>query len=714
MKVGGVKFLNEFPSMPNSDRETPVEQVKKILGRKHNNRAKEKGREIPIDETPVMQPPTKQPRIASNELPQQQIIAEDKSDLGMTAAELRKNTEGEDSIKIFKRKVKKNKYSLYYVSVSGLRNNRRRGGTKWGDPVHPAQKQWPSRPVMHHQLPPVSQMNLTHFNNPLENNPLVVAMRAQSQMPLVVPQSTSQPILNTKLRTLRLDGTKDHLLRFYNETAIIFNEQGEPQDIRFSAGQCRVIIDDQFSVEMFFNDEYKTIYIDNFAHQIKFGTPTRELYIDNNFYECYFNNQTTQIVLNEKIRMVRIEGKAPEVKIGVKRNDLVLGMINIVIDAEMMIPIFLDTTVQYFEYKGRIYTLQFADFFLSVVINNDPFKVEFGGLPKNYNILGQKHFIRFTGLPDGICPGRVNLRGMRRTYLYKNCPSPPLGDGIDNQGQPSAFENIDINQVIENDMRMDSNNGPSSIMPMPTQPNIDSGIPGIPSSSNDSPSVDINDLLKKLLATGIIGAGNPSSSAAEPIKKTKEKTPETATDRKKSPEPKAQITPVVLTRPDTIKLRQQGIVDTLYSGIQCSSCGLRFPPEQTLKYSQHLDWHFRQNRRERDSKRKAHFRKWYYNRSDWIKYEEIEDAEEREKNFFETQQLESTDQNEDGMPKTGNTDSSGYFSCPADGVNRVCDMCHDEFEHFYNEETEEWHLRNAIKVDEKVYHPICYEDFKVS
>lgn len=738
-KIGGVKFLNEFPSMP----ENPVEQVKKILGRKNNSRSKaEKLKEHVIEEPIAHQPPAKIPRVVEIVAPvqqqQQPVVFEDKSDLGMTAAELRKNTEGEDSFKFPKRTYIKNKFPLCYFPASGLRNTRRRG-TKWGDPVQnqqkhqqqhqqqqqhhqqqpPPQQHWPqNRPMMHqHQpLPPANQMNLTHFNNPLENNPLVVAMRAQSQMPLVVPQSTAQPILNTKLRTLRLDGTKDHLLRFYNETAIIFNEQCEPQDIRFSAGQCRVIIDDQFSVEMFFNDEYKSIYIDNFAHQIKFGTPTRELYIDNHFYECYFNNQTTQIVLNDKIRMVRIEGKAPEVKIGVKRNDLVLGMVNIVIDAEMMIPIFLDTTVQYFEYKGRIYTLQFADFFLSVLINNEPFKVEFGGLPKNYMIHGQKHFIRFTGLPDGISPGRVNLRGMRRTHLYRNCRSPPLPEGIDSPGQPSAFENIDINNMIENDMRIDTQLPPPMMPPHSSQMNNDSGIPGLPSTSNESPSVDINDLLKKLVATGIIGAGNPPPKEAPKPTRAKEKSPENkAADRKKSPEPKDQVVPVVLHRPETIKLRQQGIVDTLYCGIQCSSCGLRFPPEQTLKYSQHLDWHFRQNRRERDSKRKAHFRKWYYNQSDWIKYEEIEDAEEREKNFFETQQQESTDQNEDGIVKgPGNTDSLGNYSCPAEGAEKVCDMCHDEFEQYYNEENEEWHLRNAIKVDEKCYHPICYEDYKAS
>lgn len=41
-------------------------------------------------------------------------------------------------------------------------------------------------------------------------------------------------------------------------------------------------------------------------------------------------------------------------------------------------------------------------------------------------------------------------------------------------------------------------------------------------------------------------------------------------------------------------------------------------------------------------------------------------------------------------------------------------MCHDKFEQFYNEEREEWHLRAAIRIDGKTYHPLCYDDYKVS
>lgn len=75
--------------------------------------------------------------------------------------------------------------------------------------------------------------------------------------------------------------------------------------------------------------------------------------------------------------------------------------------------------------------------------------------------------------------------------------------------------------------------------------------------------------------------------------------------------------------------KQPAIAAALYSGMQCSSCGARFAPELATRYSHHLDWHFRQNRRERDSARKAHSRPWYYDVSDWIQFEEIEDLEDR-------------------------------------------------------------------------------------
>jgi pre-mRNA cleavage complex 2 protein Pcf11 len=87
-------------------------------------------------------------------------------------------------------------------------------------------------------------------------------------------------------------------------------------------------------------------------------------------------------------------------------------------------------------------------------------------------------------------------------------------------------------------------------------------------------------------------------------------------------------------------------------------------------------------------------------------------------NFFETQQMEAMDQGEDsnGVPRSTGNQENAIISCAAgaDDVNRCCNMCHDQFEQFFNEETEEWHLRSAIKVEDKFFHPICYDDYKVS
>lgn len=39
-------------------------------------------------------------------------------------------------------------------------------------------------------------------------------------------------------------------------------------------------------------------------------------------------------------------------------------------------------------------------------------------------------------------------------------------------------------------------------------------------------------------------------------------------------------------------------------------------------------------------------------------------------------------------------------------------MCHDLFETFFDDNREEWRLKDAIRVDGKTYHPICYQDVR--
>lgn len=55
--------------------------------------------------------------------------------------------------------------------------------------------------------------------------------------------------------------------------------------------------------------------------------------------------------------------------------------------------------------------------------------------------------------------------------------------------------------------------------------------------------------------------------------------------------------------------------------------------------------------------------------------------------------------------------------CVSAGENAqdaVCVLCQDKFDQFYNQDIEEWQLRNAIRVDGILYHPTCHQDHTVS
>lgn len=82
-----------------------------------------------------------------------------------------------------------------------------------------------------------------------------------------------------------------------------------------------------------------------------------------------------------------------------------------------------------------------------------------------------------------------------------------------------------------------------------------------------------------------------------------------------------------------------------------------------------------------------------------------------EKSYFENQ---SQNQIEGGKEEV---DEEEEIPCVASDPNvqvPICDVCHDRFEQFFNEENEEWQLRKAIRVDDRVYHPLCYEDYQMS
>ena len=53
-------------------------------------------------------------------------------------------------------------------------------------------------------------------------------------------------------------------------------------------------------------------------------------------------------------------------------------------------------------------------------------------------------------------------------------------------------------------------------------------------------------------------------------------------------------------------------------------------------------------------------------------------------------------------------------SVPSGSANVLrCYGCHDEFDEFFHEELEEWHIRPAVIYEDNNFHPKCLEDHKV-
>uniref|UniRef100_A0A8C1DZX2 Pre-mRNA cleavage complex 2 protein Pcf11 n=1 Tax=Cyprinus carpio carpio TaxID=630221 RepID=A0A8C1DZX2_CYPCA len=265
-------------------------------------------------------------------------------------------------------------------------------------------------------------------------------------------------------------------------------------------------------------------------------------------------------------------------------------------------------------------------------------------------------------------------------------PAPFPGPGVGNVPQPMM--------------------GPQPFMP-PNQISFQPGSQFQQPEPEPLRQIDVNDLLSKLLSTGIIKpAQTDSTTDSTSVGQTLSVPEEEEEEEQEEDENVPDLTGFVL---EDMKQRHDSIITKLYTGIQCYSCGVRFTASQTDVYADHLDWHYRQNRSEKDISKKVTHRRWYYSLTDWIEFEEIADLEERAKSqFFEKV-------HEEVVQKTQEAAKEREFQsvkAAADVVHELCEICQEQFEMYWEEEEEEWHLKNAIRVDGKTYHPSCYEDYK--
>ncbi len=113
-----------------------------------------------------------------------------------------------------------------------------------------------------------------------------------------------------------------------------------------------------------------------------------------------------------------------------------------------------------------------------------------------------------------------------------------------------------------------------------------------------------------------------------------------------------------------------GIVQQLYIGkFQCRLCGLRFTAKQKHYYTHHLDWHYLENKQEKDLNTTASSQRsriWYSTVQEWTIYEENIEEQIRTGKILSTQ-FRPIKENNILIQGENILSSSGVISCPATG-----------------------------------------------
>uniref|UniRef100_A0A8D3EBZ7 Pre-mRNA cleavage complex 2 protein Pcf11 n=1 Tax=Scophthalmus maximus TaxID=52904 RepID=A0A8D3EBZ7_SCOMX len=327
---------------------------------------------------------------------------------------------------------------------------------------------------------------------------------------------------------------------------------------------------------------------------------------------------------------------------------------------------------------------------------------------QNFNMAPQPMNPQFPAGPMAF-PAQPNLQA----GSYNMQPAPPFS-----QPAPSPFYNPAAPAVgMQQPVNMMGNMNAPFLTQNPGP--FTAPTPQLVPPENHFGQVDVNDLLTKLISTGIIKPslpdaaptpGNAETSPAAPAAAPPPPAEEEEEEEQEAEEDEDQDLPDLTSfTVDDMKLRYESVVTKLYSGNQCCLCSMRFTAAQTDLYADHLDWHFRQNHAGKVAGKKITHRRWYYTLRDWVEFEEIADLEERAKSHFFEKESEEEVQKSQAAAKEKEFQS---VRATKDQVGESCEICQEPFETYWVEEEEDWFLKDAVRVDDKNFHPSCFEDYK--
>ncbi|UZJ51958.1 hypothetical protein CBS101457_001278 [Exobasidium rhododendri] len=154
--------------------------------------------------------------------------------------------------------------------------------------------------------------------------------------------------------------------------------------------------------------------------------------------------------------------------------------------------------------------------------------------------------------------------------------------------------------------------------------------------------------------------------------------------------------------------------------LQCRQCANRYPSgvKGQASMDQHLDWHFRQNRRAKDSAARGQSRSWFSRLEEWVRGGHDDDTPS-------ARAAEGHSSTGGGRAAVAMTPAQemelkaatvAFVIAPSDDpgvMTKPCPICKELFQSEWSEDEEEWIWKNAVKVNDTYYHGSCHYSAKV-
>ncbi|KAF8308156.1 hypothetical protein DL93DRAFT_2171317 [Clavulina sp. PMI_390] len=293
---------------------------------------------------------------------------------------------------------------------------------------------------------------------------------------------------------------------------------------------------------------------------------------------------------------------------------------------------------------------------------------------------------------------------------------------------PMQFPNIS-NDTLSSALSILSKTMPSgpAAAPAPVIPSLVQQVPSASSTPAPSAVPDVSQLLKNLMAAGIINGGGfanlpkpqatNDSANVEPVSdpSSSKNLQDVKLAALKEYEAKILAMPVSLSA-SGLQKPQPSVVSMIYEGmsLKCKQCAWRFPENEAGQkaFEDHFDMHFRQNKRAKEAVGRGYTRSWFVGAEDWMNDVAPTNTSDAKGKGRASDNLHSYPPTSvkgiaaAAAERDANLRKQYVVVPPGDESKPItCPICKELMKTEFMEEDEEWVWRNAIVAKGKVRSP---------